>query len=386
MIRRFQVPYRPDPVEGTLIFGLIFQALLPVSALLFASGMVQDDIEEQTLTYFLIRPIPRWVIYLAKLLGTFVVTAIRAAVFIIATLVVVYWGEDRLVRPVLTERAPIIVALMALSLAAYVSIFGAIGVWFRRTLIVGAIYIVIFEGVIANIDFVVREATIMYHIRVLAVRWLDVPGTDWSIDTSTAPAASTSLIVLADRQHALRGPRRPHLRPARVPRQDAGGELSGEKRSFEEPAHGNGEAGEDLRDPQLLVGPESKRGSIGEEEDGGPRFVVEHEDGRHARIQILRDLGDDLRPSIARRSDLDDEFGHFRPIIPRQRSLRDTGVTVECNVRASNRVGIALGDHAGVIAQDMTEVMVIQIAKYPKIQTVCCSRSDHDADWVEALA
>ena len=60
-----------------MIFGLIFQALLPVSALLFASGMVQDDIEEQTLTYFLIRPIPRWVIYLAKLLGTFVVTAIR---------------------------------------------------------------------------------------------------------------------------------------------------------------------------------------------------------------------------------------------------------------------------------------------------------------------
>ena len=72
-------------------------------------------------------------------------------------------------RPVLTERAPIIVSLMALSLAAYVSIFGALGVWFRRTLIVGAIYIVIFEGVIANIDFVIREATIMYHIRVLAV-------------------------------------------------------------------------------------------------------------------------------------------------------------------------------------------------------------------------
>ncbi len=196
LIRRFQDPYRPDPVEGTLMFGLIFQALLPVSALLFASGMVQDDIEEQTLTYFLIRPIPRWMIYLAKLLGTFVVTAIRAAAFIIATLVAVYWGEERLVRPVLTERAPIIVALMALCLAAYVSVFGALGVWFRRTLIVGAIYIVILEGVIANINFVIREATIMYHIRVLAVRWLDVPGTDWSIDTSTAPAASTSLIVL----------------------------------------------------------------------------------------------------------------------------------------------------------------------------------------------
>jgi ABC-2 type transport system permease protein len=196
LTRQFQSPYDPDSIEGALIFGLIFQALLPVSALLFASGMVQDDIEEQTLTYFLIRPIPRWTIYLAKLLGTFVVTAIRAVIFTLATLVAIYWGEDGLIRPVLTERAPIIVALVALSLSAYVAIFGGLSLWVRRSLVVGAAYIVIFEGVFSNIDFVIREATVMYHIRVLAVRWLDLPGVDWSIDLSTAPAASTCLIVL----------------------------------------------------------------------------------------------------------------------------------------------------------------------------------------------
>ena len=54
----------------------------------------------------------------------------------------------------------------------------------------------VFEGVFANIDFVIREATVMYYIRVLAVRWLDMPGVDWSIDLSTAPSASTCLIVL----------------------------------------------------------------------------------------------------------------------------------------------------------------------------------------------
>jgi ABC-2 type transport system permease protein len=196
LTRRFQDPYQPESAEGALILGLIFQALLPVSALLFASGMVQDDIEEQTLTYFLIRPIPRWAIYLAKLLGTFVVTAMRALVFTIATLVTIYWGEDGLIKPVLTERAPIIVALVALSLSAYVAIFGGLSLWVRRTLVFGAIYIVVFEGVFANIDFVIREATVMYHVRVLAVRWLDMPGADWSIDLSTAPAASTCLIVL----------------------------------------------------------------------------------------------------------------------------------------------------------------------------------------------
>ncbi len=72
LIRRYQVPYRPDPVESGLLFGLIFPVLVPLAALLLASGMVQDDIEEQTMTYLLIRPMPRWAIYLAKLVGTIV--------------------------------------------------------------------------------------------------------------------------------------------------------------------------------------------------------------------------------------------------------------------------------------------------------------------------
>ena len=69
LVHRFQVPYRRPTVESVLVFGLIPQALVPLTALLFASGMVQDDVEEQTLTYLLIRPIPRWPIYLAKLAG-----------------------------------------------------------------------------------------------------------------------------------------------------------------------------------------------------------------------------------------------------------------------------------------------------------------------------
>jgi hypothetical protein len=37
---------------------------------------------------------------------------------------------------------------------------------------------------------------VIYYIRVLSVRWLDLSGADWSIDPATAPAASTCLIVL----------------------------------------------------------------------------------------------------------------------------------------------------------------------------------------------
>jgi ABC-2 type transport system permease protein len=194
--RRYDVSYKADEVENVLIFGMIFQALVPLTALLFASGMVQDDIEEQTLTYLLVRPVPRWMIYLAKLIATFLVAVVRAVLFTTATLIVIHWDQENLWKTVVLGRAPLIAALLALCLSAYVAIFGGLSLWVRRTLVIGAIYIVVFEGVLANIDFVVRSATVMYYIRVLSVRWLDLPGADWSIDLATAPTVSTCLMTL----------------------------------------------------------------------------------------------------------------------------------------------------------------------------------------------
>jgi len=194
--QRFQFPYRADQAEQLLIFGLIFQALIPLTALIFAAGMVQDDVEEQTLTYLLVRPVSRWMIYLCKLIATFLVALVRGVIFATATLVLIYWDDPTLWKTVIPGRALVTAALLALSLAAYVTIFGFLSMWVRRTLVAGAIYIVVFEGVMANIDFVFRYATVMYFIRVLSVRWLDLPGTDWSIDPTLAPANSTCLISL----------------------------------------------------------------------------------------------------------------------------------------------------------------------------------------------
>jgi ABC-2 type transport system permease protein len=196
LIRQYQTPYRADESEQVLIFGLIFQALIPLTALIFAAGMVQDDVEEQTLTYLLVRPVPRWLIYLCKLVATFSVALLRGLIFMTATLVLIYWGDASLWKSIVPGRVLLIAALLALSVLAYVTIFGALSLWVRRTLAVGAIYIVIFEGVLANIDFVFRYGTVMFFVRVLSVRWLDLPGADWSIDPTVVPAASTCLITL----------------------------------------------------------------------------------------------------------------------------------------------------------------------------------------------
>src|SRR4051812_39800571 len=50
----------PLALEFMFVFLFIPQALLPLVALLYGSGIVQDEQEEQTFTYLLIRPMPRW--------------------------------------------------------------------------------------------------------------------------------------------------------------------------------------------------------------------------------------------------------------------------------------------------------------------------------------
>jgi ABC-2 type transport system permease protein len=187
-----------DPAlqESVLVFGLIPQAIIPLTALLFGSGLVQDDVEEQTLTYLLIRPVPRWAIYLTKVLGAALVTASFAAPFIVGVLAAIHAGEADYDAGATAARAGVVAGLTALALLDYIAVFGCLGLVTRKSLAIGVGYILVFEGFLANVPFVVRYATVMFYNRVLAVRWLGLPGGDWGIDLDEVPSAATCLEVL----------------------------------------------------------------------------------------------------------------------------------------------------------------------------------------------
>ena len=53
----------------------------PLVALLYASGMIQDEQEEQTITYLLVRPLPKWALCLVKLLAIITTAVLLTAVF-----------------------------------------------------------------------------------------------------------------------------------------------------------------------------------------------------------------------------------------------------------------------------------------------------------------
>lgn len=174
VLRNLPTPAPGEALEFALVFALLPHGLAPLTALLYAAGIVSDEVEEQTLTYLLLRSVPRWELYLAKLLATLCVTTLLVAAAVAGLYAAIYAGTPGFVDDVL-PRAGKAVVVAALAQVGYCALFGFLGLFTRRSLIAGIGYIVLVEGVLANLDFVGRTLTIVYYVRTLTLRWLDLP-------------------------------------------------------------------------------------------------------------------------------------------------------------------------------------------------------------------
>jgi ABC-2 type transport system permease protein len=192
-------------IEFSFAYMFIPQSLLPLVGLIYASGIIQDEQEEQTLTYLLIRPIPKWALYGVKLLATLTTAIVLTVLFTGVTYIAIYIGSRTTGVP---ERFLKTAGIHALSVTAYCSLFGLMSLLTRRTLIVGILYAAIVEGLLANLPLSIRLITVIYYSRVIAYRSLsfdvpqfrrheDVAGTVWRIhDLSEHPQTRTCVLIL----------------------------------------------------------------------------------------------------------------------------------------------------------------------------------------------
>jgi ABC-2 type transport system permease protein len=191
-----QVP--PLLLDFTLDWILVPQAILPLIALLYASGIIQDEQEDQTITYLLIRPLPKWLLYVVKMLATWTTTVVLVVVLTLLTYLAIYFRSD-LDFNYVASRFVKTAAIHSLAVIAYSSIFGLVGVLTRPSLVVGVVYTVLIEGVLANLPLSLRMGTVVYYSRIIAYRAMDfvvhtpsggdddVAATVWFLDTSRDP-------------------------------------------------------------------------------------------------------------------------------------------------------------------------------------------------------
>ncbi|HJQ81633.1 MAG TPA: ABC transporter permease subunit [Lacipirellulaceae bacterium] len=213
LIRTGNAEVPPRFLEFGLMWVLIPQALLPLTSLLYSSGIVQDEQEEQTITYLLTRPTPKWLIYLIKLAATWTTTVVLVIALTALTSAAIYAATDADINET-TLRSLKIAAILSLAAITYCSIFGLMSLITKRTLIAGVLYTAVVEGLLANLPLSLRWGTVLYHTRIIAYRTLEFvaawPGGRqedpasgaWSLNADTDPTLAehptlrTSMLIL----------------------------------------------------------------------------------------------------------------------------------------------------------------------------------------------
>ena len=149
---------RPDASE--ILDALVIRTVLPLVALVVGTGAIGSEIEDGTLVFQLVQPVPRWLTAAAKALVAAFLTAVLIVPPVIVTgLLLGGFGP----QSIQTSIGFAVAALIGGT--AYAVGFTALGVVTSRALIVGLGYTLIWEGILAGIlegtrFLSVRQATL----------------------------------------------------------------------------------------------------------------------------------------------------------------------------------------------------------------------------------
>lgn len=166
---------------------LVIRTVMPLVALIVGTAAIGSEIEDGTLVYLLVKPVARWRIALAKL----IVAAGLTAVLILPPIVI----AGVLVGGMGGEALGVAFGFALAALAggtAYATAFTALGAITSRALVVGLIYTLLWEGVLAGLLEGTRFLSVRQATLGLAAAWT---GQDTG-EAALEPTLSALVIVI----------------------------------------------------------------------------------------------------------------------------------------------------------------------------------------------
>lgn len=175
---------------------IIIPVILPIVALVIATGVFGAEIEDGTALYVLSKPVARWRIVLTRVLVAAAVTALLTA------------PAALLVVPVSGARERIgmaFAAAVAVGALLYSAVFVALSLVTRRALVAGLVYVVVWEGIIATQAPGARYLSIIQFILTLADSLADLPENVFNANiTPTAAAVMSAVFTVGAVLYAIR--------------------------------------------------------------------------------------------------------------------------------------------------------------------------------------
>ncbi|WP_446216835.1 ABC transporter permease [Micromonospora sp. IBHARD004] len=143
-----------------VLVGLGLAVVLPVVALIVGTGVLGAEIDDGTVVHILTKPLPRWQIVLPKLAVAVGVSA--------ATVAVPLYVAGVLADSVRLGLA--LAAASALGALAYSALFLALSLVTRRPVLLGLVYVLIWEGLLGNFVSGTKVLSIQQWVIALADR------------------------------------------------------------------------------------------------------------------------------------------------------------------------------------------------------------------------
>jgi ABC-2 type transport system permease protein len=160
--------------------------LLPIVAVLFGTAAFGAEIEDGTILYLLAKPISRWAVVAAKFIGAAGITALLGllSVLVSGAIELSPLGETG------AEATRAFLAAMLVGSMCYVAVFLALSLFTRRALLIGLVYVLVWEGALSALLPGIANLSIRQYA-------LGVGSAFWTIGTDEARLAPSTALPLA---------------------------------------------------------------------------------------------------------------------------------------------------------------------------------------------
>jgi len=189
---------------GTTGFALatdLFQALylnfvLLAITLFFGTSLIGDELDDKTITYLFVRPIPRATIYLGKFLSGVLIASlliVPSAILTFAILSTLDPASEVVSHLSIFARDILILLLGTL---VYCALYGFFGAFFKHPLLVGIIFTLVWESVITYIPGYIHRFTVLHYLQSLLPHASGQRGIQELFGQPTSPFVSVITLIL----------------------------------------------------------------------------------------------------------------------------------------------------------------------------------------------
>jgi ABC-type transport system involved in multi-copper enzyme maturation permease subunit len=196
-VPRFRADATGPTVFGLMIWAFFVRFSVPVLAVFYGTSLIADEVEDKTITYLFVRPIPRQSVLFGKYLAYLVST-----IFVVLPAVVLVW---LLIVPIGGSLGETVfdlakdLVLIAVGLAVYGAVFALVGATMKRPLVAGLVFVFGWEVVALAMPGSFRMMTVAYYLQGLVPHAMP-SGTALDLISrvfNETPSVETSIIGMA---------------------------------------------------------------------------------------------------------------------------------------------------------------------------------------------